>query len=91
MTKGNGGDNMKPKVDIEFIRSYMKVKGLGESEFAHKIGVSHSMLNRVLNGKREAGNKVIFGILAAFNELKVDQFCSYDNGLTKGNKKQKSA
>jgi transcriptional regulator with XRE-family HTH domain len=91
MTKGNGGDDMKPKVDIDFIRSFMRVKGLGESEFAHKIGISHSMLNRVLNGKRYAGNKVIFGMLAAFSDLKVDQFCSYDNILTKGNKKQKTA
>lgn len=82
---------MKPKIDIDFIKSFMKVKGLGESEFAHRIGISHSMLNRVLNGKREAGNKVIFGILSAFKELKVDQFCSYDHQLPKGNKKQKSA
>jgi transcriptional regulator with XRE-family HTH domain len=82
---------MKLKVDTEFIKSFMKVKGLGESEFASAIGITHSMLNRVLNGKRNAGNKVIFGILSTFKELKVDQFCSYDQQLPKGNKNKKSA
>ncbi|MDB5054610.1 MAG: family transcriptional regulator [Bacilli bacterium] len=82
---------MKPTVDIDFIRSFMKVKGLGESEFSHAIGVSHSLLNRVLNGKRNAGNKVIFGMLSTFKELRVEQFCSYDQQLTKGNKNKKSA
>lgn len=86
-----GVDNMKPKVDIEFIRSYMKVKDLGEAEFASEIGITHSMLNRVLNGKRNAGNKVIFGILSAFKDLKVEQFCSYVQELPKGNKNKKTA
>lgn len=82
---------MKAKVDIDFIRSYMKVKGYTEIEFSDLIGVSHSMLNRVLNGKRGAGNKVIFGILSSCKDVKVDQFCSYDQPLTKGNKNRKSA
>lgn len=82
---------MKPKVDIEFIRSYMKVKDLGEADFAHAIGITHSMLNRVLNGKRNAGNKVIFGMLSTFKELRVEQFCSYEQTLPKGNKNRKTA
>jgi transcriptional regulator with XRE-family HTH domain len=82
---------VKLVVDTEFIRSFMKVKGLGEPEFASKIGITHSMLNRVLNGKRNAGNKVIFGMLSAYKELKVEQFCSYEQQLPKGNKQPKTA
>lgn len=73
-------------VDVEFIASLMKVKGLSESEFASKIGVSHSMVNRVINGKRGAGNKFIFGIMNAFSDVSYSQLIKHDNVLTKGNK-----
>jgi transcriptional regulator with XRE-family HTH domain len=78
-------------VDIEFIRSYMKVKGYTEQQFAAIIGVTHSTLNRVLNGKRGAGKKVIFGILSSCSDVSMNQLLSNDPKLPKGNKKTKTA
>lgn len=78
-------------VDVDLVNSLMKVKGLSESEFAHKIGVSHSMVNRVINGKRGAGNKFIFGILSAFSDVTYSQLIKHDETLTKGNKPPKKS
>jgi transcriptional regulator with XRE-family HTH domain len=79
-------------VDVEFIKSLMKVKNLSESEFAEKIGVTHSTINRVLNGKRGAGNKVVFGILTAFKDVTYSQLVYCIPTLPKGNiKKNKTA
>ena len=79
-------------LDIDFLTSLMKVKGLSESEFAHAIGVSHSMVNRVINGKRGGGNKFIFGILNAFPDVSYSQLINNDRILPKGNKgNQKTA
>ncbi|MEF3306635.1 helix-turn-helix transcriptional regulator [Paenibacillus sp. GYB003] len=79
-------------IDIEFLTSLMKVKGLSESEFAHVIGVSHSMVNRVVNGKRGGGNKFIFGVLNAFADVSYSQLVKHDRQLPKGNKSpQKTA
>lgn len=85
---------MKPNngmVDTEFLKSLMKVKNLSESEFADAIGVSHSMVNRVLNGKRGAGTKFIIGVLNNFAGVEMSQLIRYDSPLTKGNKKPKTA
>ena len=92
MTKGNGGDkkmNNAVTVDVEFITSLMKVKNLTESEFAASIGVSHSMVNRVLNGKRGAGNKFIAGVLATFPDVTYGQIIKSAHVLTKGNRSPK--
>lgn len=76
-------------VDVDFLNSLMKVKGLTESEFAQAIGVSHSMVNRVVNGKRGAGNKFIFGILDTFKDVSYGQLIKHDRVLPKGNKSPK--
>lgn len=76
-------------IDVEFLNSLMKVKGLTESEFAQTIGVSHSMVNRVMNGKRGAGNKFIFGILDTYPDVSYGQLIKHDRTLPKGNKASK--
>lgn len=78
-------------VDTVFLNSLMKVKGLSESEFAQAIGVSHSMVNRVMNGKRGAGNKFVFGVLSAFNDVSYSQLISNGTSLPKGNKGAKKS
>lgn len=75
-------------VDVELLNSLMKVKGLTESEFAQSIGVSHSTVNRVLNGKRGAGSKFIIGVLNTFPEVSFGQLFSHDHVLPKGNAKR---
>jgi transcriptional regulator with XRE-family HTH domain len=78
-------------VDTKFLKSLMKVKNLSESQFADRIGVSHSMVNRVLNGKRGAGTKFLIGILRAFDDVSMDQIYSSVKQLPKGNKVKKTA
>jgi transcriptional regulator with XRE-family HTH domain len=81
--------NKNASIDIEFLTSLMKVKGLSESEFAEKIGVSRSMVNRVMNGKRGAGNKFVFGVLQTYPDVSYGQLIKSDKQLTKGNKLSK--
>lgn len=78
-------------IDTGFLKKLMKEKELSESEFAEKIGVSHSYVNRVMNNKRGAGKKFIYGVISVFPDVKLDQlFCS-GNRLPKGNKKVNTA
>lgn len=78
-------------IDVEFLNSLMKVKNLTECEFAHVIGVSHSMVNRVVNGKRGGGTKFIFGILNAFPDVTYSQLIKSGPLLPKGNKNPKKS
>jgi len=78
-------------VDTDFLKSLMKVKNLSESQFAEIIGVSHSMVNRVINGNRGAGTKFIVGVLNNFEGVTIGQLIKCDHTLPKGNKKAKSA
>lgn len=81
--------NKNAVVDVEFLISLMKVKGLTESEFANSIGVSHSMVNRVLNGKRGAGSKFVFGVLQTYPDVNYSQLIKSERPLTKVNKHPK--
>lgn len=81
--------NKVTALDLEFLTSLMKVKGLTERELAEAIGVSHSMVNRVINGKRGAGNKFISGILETYTDVTYGQLIKRDKQLTKGNKGSK--
>lgn len=60
-------------INTVFLNNYLKSKGLSESEFATIIGVAHSTVNRVLNGKRNPGGKFIAGVLNEFPDLKFEQ------------------
>lgn len=55
---------MKPKLDR--IRELMAVRQWSASELARHMGVSRSETTRLLNGKRNGGNKVISGLIKAF-------------------------
>lgn len=81
--------NKTTLVDVDFLNSLMKVKGLSESEFAQTIGVSHSMVNRVMNGKRGAGSKFVSGVLQTFPDVSYGQLIKSDKTLTKVNKQSK--
>ncbi|WP_153124612.1 helix-turn-helix domain-containing protein [Peribacillus tepidiphilus] len=73
-------------VRTEFLRNYLKENELSESQFAEIIGVAHSTVNRILNGKRNPGSKFIAGVLKNFNDLSFEQVFSYEGKLPKGNK-----
>lgn len=77
-------------VNIEFLKSLMIVKNLSEREFAELIGVSYPQINRVMNGKRGAGNKLILGVLNKFPEVRYEQLFSRAKELTKGNNSKKN-
>jgi transcriptional regulator with XRE-family HTH domain len=79
---------MKNTADIlvrtEFLLNYLKDKNLSESKFAEIIGVAHSTVNRILNGKRNPGSKFIAGVLKNFNDLNFDLVFSFECELPKG-------
>lgn len=57
---------MKPKLDR--IRELMAVRQWSASELARRMGVSRSETTRLLNGKRNGGNKAISGLIKAFSD-----------------------
>ena len=61
---------MKPKIGR--IRELMAVRQWSASELARHMGVSRSETTRLLNGKRNGGNKVISGLIKAFPEEPLD-------------------
>jgi transcriptional regulator with XRE-family HTH domain len=71
-------------VKADFLRSYLKENELSESKFAETIGVAHSTVNRILNGKRNPGSKFIAGVLKNFSDLSFEQVFSYEHNLPKG-------
>lgn len=72
-------------VKVDFLRDYLFQKELSESRFAEIVGVAHSTVNRVLNGKRNPGSKFIAGVLKNFSDLSFEEVFSYENTLPKGN------
>lgn len=57
---------MKP--NVKRIKELMAVNQWSSSELARQMGVSRSETTRLLNGKRNGGNKVISGLIKAFPE-----------------------
>ena len=73
-------------LDSNILRNYLKVNGISEAEFAKKIGVAHSTVNRVLNGKRNPGGKFISGVLTEYRDLSFNEVFIFETDLPKGNK-----
>ncbi|MGG3480614.1 helix-turn-helix transcriptional regulator [Peribacillus frigoritolerans] len=73
-------------VKTEFLRSYLNDRKLSERQFAELIGVAHSTVNRILNGKRNPGGKFVSGVLQNFSDLSFDQVFSYRRILPKSDK-----
>jgi transcriptional regulator with XRE-family HTH domain len=74
------------KVNTDFLKKYLSERKISESNFAESIGVAHSTVNRVLNGKRNPGSKFIAGVLKNFNDLSFEQVFIFENTLPKGKK-----
>ncbi len=72
-------------VKTKFLRNYLNQNELSEKQFAEMIGVAHSTVNRILNGKRNPGGKFVTGVLQNFSDLSFDQVFSYGSNLPKGN------
>ncbi len=53
----------------EKIKDILDYYGLNQKEFAQKINVSAQTISDVLKGKRNAGDKIIQGILEAFDDI----------------------
>ena len=73
-------------LDSKVLRSYLTKNDISEAEFARKIGVAHSTVNRVLNGKRNPGGKFISGVLTEFKDLSFNEVFIFKVNLPKGNK-----
>ncbi|HJC23399.1 MAG TPA: helix-turn-helix domain-containing protein [Candidatus Eisenbergiella merdavium] len=61
---------MKP--NVERIKELMAVRRWSASELARQMGVSRSEATRLLNGKRNGGNKVISGLIKAFPDESLE-------------------
>lgn len=66
-------------VKVEFLKTYLKENELSESQFAEIVGVSHSTVNRVFNGKRNPGSKFIAGVLKNFKNLNFEQVFYFES------------
>lgn len=69
----------------DVLRDYLKEHNISEANFAKKIGVAHSTVNRVLNGKRNPGGKFISGVLTEYPELTFEKVFIFNMILPKGN------
>lgn len=76
-------------VNTKFLRNYLEQNKLSERQFAEMIGVAHSTVNRIMNGKRNPGGKFVSGVLQNLTDLSFEQVFSYNGILPKGNKKSK--
>lgn len=67
------------KLNVERIKELMAVRRWSASELARQMGVSRSETTRLLNGKRNGGNKVISGLIKAFPEESLETlfFCPH--------------
>lgn len=66
------------------LKNYLIKNGISEADFAKSIGVAHSTVNRVLNGKRNPGGKFISGVLSEYNDLSFEKVFIFQIELPKG-------
>ena len=62
---------MRP--NINYIKQLQSEKGWSNAQLAIKMGVSKAHVGRIFSGKREAGTKVISGIIRAFPNESLDK------------------
>jgi len=66
------------RLNIEYIKQLQDEKGWSNAQLAMKMGVSKAHVGRILNGKRDAGTKVISGIIRAFPNESLDKLFILD-------------
>lgn len=70
-------------VNVDFLQTYLKKKGISQCRFAEEVGVTQSTVNRIMNGKRNPGGKFVTGVLQGFNDLSFDEVFSCSDKLLK--------
>ena len=60
--------------NLKLIKRLFEDSNLNESQFAKKIGVTRSYMNRILKNERNPGLKLIMGISREFPQYPIDQF-----------------
>lgn len=79
------------ELNIGALKFFLAQHGYTEAQFAKKIGVTRSFVNRVLNGDRKPGFKFITGFCQAFPDYPIDAFfipTLSPNGDTKNKHKE---
>lgn len=64
-----GGDSTRMPTPAERLREVLRLLRLNDAEFARRIGVSKSLVNRAMKGERAAGEASPTIVLAAFQTL----------------------
>jgi transcriptional regulator with XRE-family HTH domain len=72
----NGREVGTVAVRPERVRALMAARHWSEKDLAEAIGVNHSQVNRVLNGRRRPGAKFIAGMLSL--GISFDEVFYYD-------------
>lgn len=54
------------KLNLERVRELVRERDWCGAELGRQMGISRAEANRLLNGKRNGGNKIIEGLLVAF-------------------------
>lgn len=67
---------MRP--NIEYIKQLQIKKGWSNAQLAMRMGVSKAHVGRIFSGKRDAGTKVISGIIRAFPNEPLDKLFILD-------------
>ena len=62
------------KVNSEKIRKLMKEQGLSVRKMAEEMGIDHTYLSRVLNGKQKPGRKFVEGLLTLYKDQDFNDF-----------------
>lgn len=69
----------KLMLDVTFIQDYMKTNKIKSiSYLAEEIGISRSMLSKLLRGDRHPGSKVV-GKMMAYFKVPFDSLFSFDS------------
>lgn len=67
---------MRPNID--YIKRLQNEKGWSNAQLAIKMGISKAHVGRIFSGKRDAGTKVISGIIRAFPNEPLDKLFVLD-------------
>lgn len=70
----NKGGRCIAGINVEAIKKAMNDEKMNQAELARRIGVSRSCINRILQGQRKPGEKVIAGLKLAFPSYSLDYF-----------------
>jgi len=72
------------KLNKDYIRELVFKQGWSQTEFAEKLGMSRSEVNRFFNGRRAGGSKLAGNIVRVFANEPMDKLFYFNIELQTG-------